>query len=136
VAIETAVPRDLTIVADRRALKQVLINLLSNAVKFTPERGKVTMRATIEGEEAVIAIADTGIGIPAAEMGKLGRPFEQVENQFTKTKSGSGLGLAISRSLIELHGGRLDIESTLGVGTTVTIRMPVRPRADAAQAVG
>ena len=71
-----------------------------------------------------IRISDTGIGIPACDIEKLGRPFEQVENQFTKSKGGSGLGLAISRSFVELHGGTLVISSKIGRGTEVTVRIP------------
>jgi two-component system, cell cycle sensor histidine kinase PleC len=110
--------------ADGRALKQVLINLLANAVKFTPEGGKVTIAAVESASHITISISDTGIGIPEADLHKLGRPFEQVENQFTKSKGGSGLGLAISRSLVELHGGKLTIESTIGQGTTVRVVLP------------
>ena len=93
-------------------------------VKFTPEGGRVTLSAALDGDHAIIAIADTGIGIPPKDIEKLGRPFEQVENQFTKTKGGSGLGLAISKSLVELHGGSLSIDSEVGKGTTVTVRLP------------
>ncbi len=110
--------------ADGRALKQVLINLLANAVKFTPEGGRVTISALEDANHVTILIADTGIGIPEVDLKKLGRPFEQVENQFTKTKGGSGLGLAISRALVELHGGTLKIDSAFGVGTTVTVTLP------------
>ncbi|MBM3521098.1 MAG: HAMP domain-containing histidine kinase, partial [Alphaproteobacteria bacterium] len=132
VTIERDIVRGLEVVADRRALKQVLINLLSNAVKFTPEGGKVRIAGFKEGEFTAIRITDTGIGIPARDIEKLGRPFEQVENQFTKSKGGSGLGLAISKSLIELHGGDLDIRSTVGAGTEVTVKLPRRSAADAA----
>jgi len=124
VSISVEVARDLSISADKRALKQVLINLLANAVKFTPEHGRVTVTAARSDSFTRIRIVDTGIGIPPADIGKLGRPFEQVENQFTKTKSGSGLGLAISRSLVEMHGGRLEIESEVGAGTVVIILLP------------
>jgi two-component system cell cycle sensor histidine kinase PleC len=109
---------------DRRALKQVLINLLANAVKFTPVGGDVTVRTYRYRSSVRIAIADTGVGIPRHEIAKLGRPFEQVENQFTKGHRGTGLGLAISRSILELHGGRLEIKSRLGEGTTVTCIFP------------
>lgn len=109
---------------DRRALKQVLINLLANAVKFTPVGGNVTIRTYRYRGTVRIGITDTGVGIPRHEIAKLGRPFEQIENQFTKTHSGTGLGLAISRSLLELHGGRLEIKSRLGEGTTVTCILP------------
>jgi len=119
--------KKLALHADKRALKQILLNLLSNAVKFTPEDGLVTVRMSKAKGHAKIAITDTGIGIPDSELGKLGRPFEQVENQFTKSHCGSGLGLAISRSLVELHGGRFEISSTVGKGTTVTCHIPLKP---------
>jgi len=112
---------------DRRALKQVMINLLANAVKFTPVGGDVTVRTYRYRDSMRIAIADTGVGIPRHEIAKLGRPFEQVENQFTKGHRGTGLGLAISRSILELHGGRLEIKSRLGEGTTVTCIFPSTP---------
>jgi two-component system, cell cycle sensor histidine kinase PleC len=110
--------------ADRRALKQVFINLISNAVKFTPEDGKVSIIARQDAESISVQIIDTGIGIPQRDIEKLGKPFEQVENQFTKSKGGSGLGLAISKSLVDLHGGTVTITSKVGVGTHVTVRIP------------
>jgi two-component system, cell cycle sensor histidine kinase PleC len=106
-------------------VKQVLINLLSNAVKFTPEGGKITIHTTSKEQQLHINIIDTGIGIPQRDIEKLGRPFEQVENQFTKSKGGSGLGLAISKSLVELHGGQLAINSVLKKGTTVSVVLPL-----------
>ncbi len=112
-------------VADRRALKQVFINLISNAVKFTPEGGTVTIKSRNIDKNISVQIIDTGIGIPQRDIEKLGRPFEQVENQFTKSKGGSGLGLAISKSLVDLHGGSLTITSKEGVGTTVTVTIPI-----------
>ena len=111
--------------ADQRLLKQIVLNLLSNAVKFTPEGGRITVRARASANFVRIAIVDTGIGIPRAALAKLGRPFEQVESQFTKSHQGSGLGLAIARSLTELHGGTLRIRSTPGRGTLVLLRLPV-----------
>jgi two-component system, cell cycle sensor histidine kinase PleC len=124
VRIARALPASLDVTADRRALKQVLINILANGVKFTPEGGQVTVAVKAAGGATEIAISDTGIGIEASELPKLGRPFEQVENQFTKTRSGSGLGLAISKSLVELHDGTIEIDSEPGRGTTVTIVIP------------
>ena len=109
---------------DRRAIKQILLNLLSNAVKFTPDGGTVTVRASATPERVAVEIADTGIGIPKALVQKLGKPFVQVANQFTKTHRGSGLGLAIARSLIEMHGGVMDIQSVEGAGTTVRFDLP------------
>jgi two-component system cell cycle sensor histidine kinase PleC len=114
--------------ADRRALKQIALNLLSNAVKFTPEGGRVTVRGRRSGEYAVISIMDSGIGIAREALAKLGRPFEQVESQLTKSHQGSGLGLAIAKSLIELHGGHMRIRSTLGRGTMVIVHLPLQPK--------
>ncbi len=114
--------------ADRRALKQVALNLLSNAVKFTPEGGSVTVRGRATDHCIVLGIADTGIGIAKDALAKLGRPFEQVESQLTKSHQGSGLGLAIAKSLVELHGGSMRIRSTLGRGTLVVVRLPLEPR--------
>jgi two-component system cell cycle sensor histidine kinase PleC len=115
--------------ADRRALKQIALNLLSNAVKFTPEGGRITVRGRKSANAITIAIEDTGIGIGKEALRKLGRPFEQVESQLTKSHQGSGLGLAIAKSLTELHGGSMRIRSTPGVGTTVIIRLPRKGRA-------
>ncbi len=135
VDIHAELSKKISVEADKRALKQVLINLIANAVKFTPEYGSVTISAAEKSGAVEIVIADTGIGIPSGDLHKIGRPFEQVENQFTKTKSGSGLGLAISKSLIELHGGSLAIESEEGRGTTVTVVIPRAADAGKSQAV-
>src|SRR6476660_1177058 len=116
---------NIPVVADRRALKQVAINLLSNAVKFTPEGGRVTIRARATTGWVSISIADTGIGIPEEALARLGRPFEQVESQLTKSHQGSGLGLAIAKSLTELHHGTIRIRSTPGTGTMVVLRLPI-----------
>jgi two-component system, cell cycle sensor histidine kinase PleC len=115
----------LRLTADRRALKQVALNLLSNAVKFTPDGGRVTVRARTVGGVVTLAIEDTGIGIPKEALKNLGRPFEQVESQLTKSHKGSGLGLAIAKSLVDLHGGSVRIRSTQGAGTIVLVRLPV-----------
>src|SRR5262249_31178419 len=110
--------------ADRRACKQVILHLLSTAVKFTPDGGRVDVIGRERGNWIVIAIEDTGIGIPHDALKRLGRPFEQVESQLTKSHQGSGLGLAIARSLVELHGGFMRIRSRIGKGTTVVVRLP------------
>jgi two-component system, cell cycle sensor histidine kinase PleC len=120
-------PQHLPLEADRRALKQVFLNLLSNAVKFTRDGGSVDVHLSRSRGYVKIAIKDTGIGIADADIAKLGRPFEQVENQFSKSHQGSGLGLAISRALVELHGGTLRIASREDQGTTVTCTLPMRP---------
>ncbi|MEE2567301.1 PAS domain-containing sensor histidine kinase [Hyphobacterium sp. Y6023] len=111
--------------ADPRALKQVILNLTSNAVKFTPEGGRITVRTFTTADGVAIQVADTGIGIAKDDLPRLGRPFEQIESQHSKSHQGSGLGLALSKSLVEMHGGSLSIESDLGEGTTVTFVMPV-----------
>ena len=105
-----------------------MLNLLSNAVKFTPAGGRVTVRGRAADGCIVLAIADTGIGIAKEALARLGRPFEQVESQLTKSHHGSGLGLAIAKSLVELHGGRMRIRSTPGKGTLVVVRMPKNPQ--------
>jgi PAS domain S-box-containing protein len=121
------------VLADRRAFKQIALNLLSNAIKFTPEGGRVTVRARPFGQHCAVSIADTGIGIGDGELQRLGRPFEQVDNVFNRKHSGSGLGLALCKSLAELQGGRLRIRSRLGVGTTVTVELPLPQSAIDAQ---
>ena len=127
---------DIMLRADRRALKQIALNLLSNAVKFTPSGGTVTVRGRRAGGCIAIAISDSGIGIAGDALQRLGRPFEQVESQLTKTHHGSGLGLAIAKSLVELHRGRMRIRSTPGRGTTVVVRLPMTgPQVDGRAAV-
>jgi two-component system cell cycle sensor histidine kinase PleC len=115
---------------DYRALKQVLLNLLSNAVKFTPRGGRITLRAEsrqdFQGERVRLSVSDTGIGISPQDLARLARPFEQIESQQSKTQQGTGLGLALSKSLIEMHGGVLEIDSEPGHGTTVSFALPVR----------
>jgi len=111
--------------ADKRAVMQIAINLLSNAVKFTPEGGRVRVRARLCAGAVAFVFEDNGIGIPKDALKKLGRPFEQVESPLTKTHQGSGLGLAIAKSLAELHGGAMRIRSTLNRGTVVLLRLPV-----------
>jgi len=117
-----------SLVADRRAVKQIFVNLLSNAVKFTPDDGRVTVRSHVLPDCVVLMIADTGIGIAPESLRRLGKPFEQVESQLTKTYQGSGLGLAIARSLTNLHGGKMQLRSRLGTGTVVRITLPRGPQ--------
>ena len=124
IEVQTTIPDPVTVFADRRAMKQILLNLLSNAVKFTAENGRIHVRAKRVGGSIRLTIVDNGCGIPKAALKKLGRPFEQVQNQFSRNHRGSGLGLAISRSLALLHGGALRIRSREGVGTIVCVRIP------------
>ena len=125
ISVETRIAESLRLFADRRAIKQIAINLLSNAVKFTGEGGHISVRARKASGALILTIEDNGCGIPKEALSKLGRPFEQVQNQFSKNHTGSGLGLAISRSLTQLHGGALKIRSTEGAGTIVSVRIPV-----------
>ncbi|MCM2477611.1 PAS domain-containing protein [Rhizobium sp. CG5] len=124
IRVEQRISSGLTLVADRRALKQIMLNILSNAVKFTGEGGRIVLRAKTVRGAVCLTIADTGIGIPKAALEKIGQPFEQVQNHYAKSQGGSGLGLAISRSLTNLHGGELTVRSREGYGTVVSIRMP------------
>ena len=110
--------------ADRRALKQIALNLLSNAIKFTPAQGSVTVTLEAIGPYLEIVVADTGVGIAPEDLRRLGRPFEQAGGSDQRAQ-GTGLGLSLVRALAELHGGRMSIDSTLGEGTAVTVRLPV-----------
>ena len=122
--LDADIESTISVIADRRAVKQIIVNLLSNAVKFTPDGGKVTVRGQLLGDSIVLMIADTGIGIAPESLRRLGKPFEQVESQLTKTYQGSGLGLAIARSLTNLHGGSMKLRSKLGAGTVVRVTLP------------
>lgn len=122
--VQSEIPPGFAVQCDRRALKQIVLNLLSNAVKFTEDGGRVVVRARVSRRSTLILIEDSGIGISRDALKRLGRPFEQVESQFTKSYKGSGLGLAIARSLAELHHGAMKIRSVEGMGTTVIVRLP------------
>jgi two-component system cell cycle sensor histidine kinase PleC len=126
IELTARISRGVRLTADHRLLKQIVLNLLSNAVKFTPEGGRISVRARATRSAVSIAIVDTGIGIPKDALARLGRPFEQVESQLTKSQQGSGLGLAIAKSLIELHDGTMRIRSKLGSGTVVLLRLPTK----------
>lgn len=111
--------------ADNRKLKQILVNLLSNAIKFTDPGGTVTLRIWCRtGSGYVFQVADTGIGIALDDIPKALTPFQQVDGELSRKYEGTGLGLPLTKALIELHGGSLDLQSRLGVGTTVTVRLP------------
>jgi cell cycle sensor histidine kinase DivJ len=110
--------------ADRRAIKQIAFNLISNALKFTPRGGSVTVSARPDGDVLEISVTDTGVGISADDLARLGRPYEQAGGAEQK-QAGAGLGLSLVRAFARLHGGEMTLESTLGEGTTVTVRMPV-----------
>jgi signal transduction histidine kinase len=112
-------------VADPRALKQILLNLLSNAVKFTRQGGEVTMTVRFAAERARIVVSDNGIGIPAEALSRIGRAFEQASNDPACAREGTGLGLALVSALVARHGGSLKIDSVENKGTTVTVELPL-----------
>ena len=125
-AVSSRVSPSIRLEGDCRALKQILLNVLSNAVKFTPEGGRIEVRARRVGEAVTLTIEDTGIGMPREFLKKIGKPFEQVQNQLTRDHSGSGLGLAITKKLVEMHDGAMKIRSRLDHGTIISIRLPLK----------
>ena len=135
VKLETQVPAGLPLVrADEVKLRQVLLNLLSNAVKFTPGGGRVRVEAAADWRHGLtIVVSDTGIGIAPRDIPRVLQPFGQAESGFARKYNGTGLGLPLARSIVELHGGDLTLDSAVGVGTTVRLRLPAdRLIADAA----
>ncbi|UCI06778.1 sensor histidine kinase [Mesorhizobium sp. B1-1-8] len=111
--------------ADRRAVQQILINLVSNAVKFTPDGGNVVIGAKRVGSRLHFWVSDTGIGIAEEDFANLGKPFMQIQSDYTRRFEGTGLGLSLVKGLVALHEGTMSIESAPGEGTTVTISLPV-----------
>ncbi len=120
------------IVADERAVRQIVLNLLSNAIKFSGEGGRVIVGGRVERDEFLLSVADSEIGIAEGDLKQLGNPFFQAHASYDRPYEGSGLGLSVVKGLIELHGGRIDIASRLGQGTKVTMRLPLDCRPDAA----
>ena len=111
---------------DERKIKQVLLNLLSNAIKFTPEGGRVEVRAALKGDVVEIAVRDTGVGIASEDQEAVFEEFRQVGTDLARKHEGTGLGLALARRFVELHGGNIWLESEVGVGSTFTFALPVR----------
>jgi GAF domain-containing protein len=115
------------IVADERKVKQILLNLLSNAVKFTPEGGRVDLTATVADDVITIAVSDTGIGIAPEDQATIFEEFRQVGRDDARKQEGTGLGLTLAKKFVELHGGRIWVDSQVGKGSTFTFTLPVRP---------
>ncbi len=124
IKINLNIEDDLKIVADRRAVMQMILNLLSNAVKFSHKDSAIAVTLRKGAERVAIEVQDHGIGIPANKLANITMPFEQAETDYTREYEGSGLGLAITKELAEIHGGALSIASIQNKGTTVTIKLP------------
>ena len=125
ISIDLSTEADVQIMADERKVKQILFNLLSNAVKFTPAGGMVNVNAERKGDLIEITVVDTGLGIREEDIPKLFRPFTQLESVYTKAYEGTGLGLALNKQLVELHGGRVWVESLLGSGSRFGFSIPL-----------
>ena len=125
VTLAAAVPAGLSGAADHDRLAQILINLVDNAVKYTPTGGAVTVRARPLGDHVEIAVSDTGVGIPRADLPRITERFYRVDKARSRELGGTGLGLAIVKHLVLAHGGDLAIESEEGQGTTVRVTLPV-----------
>jgi signal transduction histidine kinase len=114
-----------TLVADPRSVKQILLNLLSNAVKFTPAGGTVSLTAEARADRLLLTVRDNGIGIPRKTLARIGVAFEQANNDPMRAREGTGLGLALVKSLVSQHGGTMNIDSSEGFGTTVSVELPL-----------
>jgi signal transduction histidine kinase len=126
--IEVRLPDEpVTAVVDSDRISQVLSNLVSNAVKFTPDEGSLRIELAVEGGEAVLRVADSGIGISEADRERLFERFFRAGNAVEQAIPGTGLGLAICKGIVDAHAGHLVLESALGEGTTVTVRLPLAP---------
>lgn len=112
--------------ADEEKIKQIMYNLLSNAIKFTPDGGKIDIRADIKNKKLWVSVADTGIGIKQKDIDKLFESFHQINNEYTRKYKGTGLGLVLTKKLVELHGGKIFVESKFGKGSTFTFTIPLK----------
>ena len=110
---------------DPRAFRQIALNLVANAIKFTERGGSVTVSATVEGSRLMLRVADTGVGIAAADLTRIGDPFFQAGKTFERRHEGTGLGLSIVKGLVGLHHGEISVQSRLGEGTTVAVALPL-----------
>lgn len=126
IGLVTDIPDGLPeVTGDKRAYRQILLNLLSNAIKFTKAGGTVTVSLRRDGAWLLLSVADTGIGIAASDLPRIGSPFFQARATYDRPYEGTGLGLSVVKGLAELHGGRVEIDSAVGKGTRVTVRLPV-----------
>jgi signal transduction histidine kinase len=111
---------------DERKVKQILLNLLSNAVKFTPEGGRIKVEARLGDHNAIISVSDTGIGIAPEDQDAIFEEFRQVGGNYAHKREGTGLGLTLTRRFVEMHGGKIWVESELGKGSTFTFTLPLQ----------
>jgi signal transduction histidine kinase len=126
IAMELTLDPELAdLVADERKVKQVVLNLLSNAVKFTPEGGRISLKASRTDGAVEIAVSDTGIGIAREDQATIFEEFRQVGTDETRKQEGTGLGLTLAKKFIELHGGRIRVDSELGRGSTFSFTLPL-----------
>ena len=114
-------------VGDERKVKQVLVNVLSNAVKFTPEGGQIRVKAALGDGSIIVSVADTGIGIAPEDQEAIFEEFRQVGTTYAQKREGTGLGLTLTRKFVEMHGGKIWVESEPGKGSTFTFTFPIRP---------
>jgi cell cycle sensor histidine kinase DivJ len=122
----TRAPDDLPVMTgDPRAFKQIVLNLVANAIKFTERGGSVTVSAGVEGSRLVLRVSDTGVGISADDLKRIGNPFFQAGKTYQRRHEGTGLGLSIVKSLVALHAGEINVQSKLDEGTTVTVALPL-----------
>ena len=128
---EIAIDDDLSLTADRKAVRQILLNLISNAVKFSPKGERVVVGSKKAGDTIHLSVSDNGSGMTPHELERVGQPYEQTRSGQISDERGSGLGLSLVKSLTELHQGRFAIASQEGEGTTVDIYLPVDPKFDA-----
>ena len=122
--LDLKINSDIHLSADPKRVGQILWNLLSNAIKFTPEKGQVILRIWSENENAVLQVEDTGIGIPKDQLPLLFEKFQQLDTPLRRRYEGTGLGLALTKQLVELHRGRIEVESSLGKGSIFTVWLP------------
>ncbi len=119
--------------ADRRSVRQMVTNLLTNAVKFTPSGGRIDVETIHDGDTVLLIVRDTGIGIPQEDLDRVTMPFERGVQDYSRKQEGTGLGLSLTKSLVEMHGGAVEITSRVGEGTAVQLRLPVRREAPVEQ---
>lgn len=121
---------DIEICADKIRLKQIIFNLLSNAVKFT-DKGRIEIKVAREGSQAMFSVKDTGVGLSQDDITVIFDLFRQVDESPTRAASGTGLGLAIAKKLVEMHGGQISVQSTLGQGSLFNFSIPIEPQSGA-----